>query len=332
MRQDARTPVFGENFAAAAVERLFAPRFRRDAGSKQRFIALLLICLLFHAALVAFLFFKRDFDVPPAPEEAIPVEVIVEPPPEAMAEPPPLEEEPPKPEPKEKEQPAIDVKPAFDAPRAQNKETIERDAPDQETKAPRVAPPKEEAAPKPEEKQAPEDARDDANKADPDAAPQKSLEEKLDAETIEQAEPTPSPGDKQARKQTKPELKKGEAKSIAEQVASLTPLPNYELGSAAKPSPVSGGNAKTTYLSILYGMIMPNMHVPPGARAVRGTGKGIVVFYIDEMGNLTHQAVAQSSGAPELDAAAIAAIRRSAPFPAPPRGHPHGLQFTFAPK
>jgi protein TonB len=62
------------------------------------------------------------------------------------------------------------------------------------------------------------------------------------------------------------------------------------------------------------------------------SSKGVVAFYIDEMGNLTHQAVHQPSGAPDLDAAALNAVRRAAPFPPPPRGLPHSMLFSYATK
>lgn len=334
MRQDAQRANFSVT-AAAATMRLFAPASEGDRRARPRFALLVLLCLLLHAALLAYLLIARDLQPPLAPPEEIPVEVIVEPPPpppeQKQEESKPKEEQPPPPPPPPMEQQY--EKPATDAPRAENKEKIERDAPDKETKAPATAPPKEE----PEklelkkEKQAPEDAHDDANKPDASAAP-KSLEEKLDAETLENAEQTPKADDKQGRKQAKPEKNKGETRSIAEQVAALTPLPSYEFGSMAKPTPVSGGNAKATYLSILYGIIMPHMQAPARVRSLPAVGRGIVVFYIDEAGHLTHQAVARSSGAPELDMAAVNAIRSAAPFPAPPRGHPHALQFTYSPK
>jgi len=317
--------------ATTATQRLFAPLAEADPRARPRFALIVLACIVLHAILLAILLIVRDPGVLPPPAEEVAVEVVTEPPPpppEPQPQPEQKQKEPPPPPPQEQRY----EKEATDAPREANKETLERETPDKETRAPETAPPKDVQKPDlKKEKQAPEDAKDDAHKPDAAAAP-KSLEEKLEAETIENAEETPKNDDKQGRKQEKPEKNKGETRSISEQVAALSKLPDYEFGAIAKPSPVGGGNAKATYLSILYGIIMPRMRVPPHLRAMANAGRGVVVFYIDEAGHLVHQAVARSSGAPELDSAAIAAIRAAAPFPPPPPGHPRALQFTYSPK
>jgi protein TonB len=57
--------------------------------------------------------------------------------------------------------------------------------------------------------------------------------------------------------------------------------------------------------------------------------EGIVAFYVDENGNLTHQAIYRASGRADLDAAALNAVRRATPFPPPPPGDPHAIWFHF---
>ena len=176
------------------------------------------------------------------------------------------------------------------------------------------------------------DAENDEGKAKaPEETKETPLEDKSDAEIIERAEPIQKPQDKPNPNEKGPRRR---AKPTPSPISSRRwrRLPDYQLAAPPKPSPVGGGQAKTTYLTILYGLIMPHMHIPPRVRASQTMAKGVVAFYIDEMGNLTHQAVYKSSGAPELDAAALAAVRRAAPFPAPPRGLPHSMLFTYATK
>ena len=159
------------------------------------------------------------------------------------------------------------------------------------------------------------DGEDEDGKAKaPEETKDTPIEDKSDAEIIEKAAPDKQPQEKPDPNEKGP-VKKGEANSIADQLAALAPIPDYKLAAPRKFSPVGGGHAKTTYLTILYGLIMPHMRIPPRVRGSGAIGRGAVVFYIDEMGNLTHQAVHQPSGAPDLDAAALAAVRRAAPFP-----------------
>ena len=113
---------------------------------------------------------------------------------------------------------------------------------------------------------------------------------------------------------------------MPEALAAFKPLPDYEFGAAARKAPVAGGAAKATYLTILFGMVMPHMKIPPGAKPIQG---GMVSFGLDETGRLTFAGTKISSGSPELDRAAIAAIRAAAPFPAPPTGRSIGLTFTY---
>lgn len=326
---------FGATWASALVER------RRALARRPRFLAVLLLCLLLHLGLLAFLLWEdwRFARMAPPVAEEIPVEVINEPPPPKEEQKQPEEEKQPEPEKKEQQKPPPPPpqqeieKPAFDAPKAESKTKSEVNAPElKELKTPKNEPLKENIAPREDKPQGLKDAQDDEGEAKaPEQAKEKPLDDKTDAEIIERAPPLEKPEPKPEPKDQGPS-KKGEANSIADQLAALAPIPDYKLAAPPKPSPVGGGQAKTTYLTILYGLIMPHMHIPPQARASPFASKGIVAFYIDEMGNLTHQAVYKSSGAPDLDAAALQAVRRAAPFPPPPRGLPHSMLFTYATK
>lgn len=320
------------NLKADTAERLIAPPGAPTPARRSLVPAALSV--LFHVSVVAILLYEQSLmtSEPPRDEE-IPVEVIVEPPPPPPQEPPP-EPEPPQPQPKEKppQQKIVDdEKPAFDAPRAANRETVERESPDQETKSERAAPPNDQLASKPSPEKNPDPEQQAATSSEPRAALLRSEDDKPDAEIVDKAEPKQE--EKQEEKQGQVEVKASPEpkalKSIADQIASLEALPDYKLAGASKPAPVSGGTARTSYLSILFGMIVPHFHVPPNRRGKTAPNLGLVAFYIDEMGHLTHQVVYRSSGFSDLDAAALAAVRRAAPFPAPPRGHARTIVFQF---
>jgi len=304
---------------------------------RRRFAALLALAFLLHVALLGlFLLGSRNDGGEPTVAEEIPVEIVAELPPEPKLEPPPPLPPKREPPPKQKALPD-DMKPAFDAPRDANQETVEREAPDKATQAQRTAPPTKQAAEKP----APEKARVEEKAPDPSPrhAPEKVAEEKQDdkpdAEALAKAE-TKEPAkskDRQAKLdpvRTPPS--EGKRGSVADQLAALTPTPSYSVGSRAKAAPVAGGTENTTYLSILYGLIMRHWRDPAGGGFRALAAEGVVVFYVDETGNLTHQALYRASGRPDLDAAAAMAVRRAAPFPAPPRGMPRSIAFHYGTK
>jgi periplasmic protein TonB len=320
------------------LDRLLTPLASPAGRRRARFFLLLIVGVVAHAILIAIVLREDRLDAAAivAPTE-IPVEVIALPPkeeekPEAPPPPePPPAPPPPKPEPPPPpEKPPIDEKPATDAPRAPTKEQIERETPDEATRAPLRKPPTERMVPEPKDEKAPPvESGASAPAVDAQA---KTAEDKPDAEIVERADLAPQPAPLQEKAEAPSKAKpaqKPPVKSVAEQIASLEQLDNTLLASPSKPAPVSGGAAKTTYLTILYGMIMPHMHVPPSSRSA-GVAGGVVAFYLDEAGHLTHQAVIQSSGSSALDAAAVAAVKRAAPFPAPPRGYPHSILFSYS--
>ncbi len=330
------SPITTPVLRAESDERLDLPaRIQR-----RPFLFLFLACLLIHLSILAFLIVVDKISMPAInPEQEISVEVVTEPPPpppEQKAEqpPPPPEEKPPEPPPPEKKPPpeppkeklTLDEKPAFDAPRAENKEKLDREAPDNETRAQKLARPNDQTAPtpNPQVKQKPQQERAPQPAQEPEATePQE--EDKRDAEVIEQA---PKPGPKTDKKPTKPDRKAvvGEQqKSIADMVASLAPVPNFQLGGAAKTAPISGGTAKPTYLSTVLGYIKRQYHPTGAAR----TGDGIITFYVDPNGNLVHQALRQSSGSAALDQAALSALRRAGPFPPTPTATSLGLIWKY---
>jgi protein TonB len=71
------------------------------------------------------------------------------------------------------------------------------------------------------------------------------------------------------------------------------------------------------------------MHkMPPLPKETR-SARGRVTFGIQSNGRVFQETIAIPSGSPFLDAAALAAVRRSSPFPAPPKGTPVYMRFDY---
>ncbi|MGH6842911.1 MAG: energy transducer TonB, partial [Methylocella sp.] len=153
-----------------------------------------------------------------------------------------------------------------------------------------------------------------------------------EAEALDKAQPEPpaKPQKKAAPRDGKSRAAQGQKATVAQQLAALAQAPNYSLGAAAKSAPIGGGTAKASYESLLFGLITRQFRFPRDARARHLISVGQIGLFVDEMGNLTHQAVYRASGDPALDIAWLAAVRRAAPFLAPPRGLPHGFILQYS--
>ena len=108
----------------------------------------------------------------------------------------------------------------------------------------------------------------------------------------------------------------------------MEPLPDFKFEAPAQRMPFPGGNAQPTYLSMLYGMIMQHMFtqqidLPKEMLRVR------IAFAIGRDGRVFQEGIVKSSGMPELDRAALTAVRRAGPFPLPPGGGPIYLTFDY---
>ena len=333
---------------ADPAERLTEPQ-RRPAPA--RFGLILAACVAVHVLLVAILF-VMDFygSAEPTRSEEIPIEIVAQMPPEVAPEqkPEPVTKPLPPPRPDLVTPPIVKAKPppekaqlddvqvAHDAPVSGNDDKTHKGEPDQETKAPRVAPPPKVAIPepaqdKPEQEKA---ATKSEEKPAPPAAPsepQRVADDKPDAEALDKAQPEPPAKPQPKPKQQANKSSPGQGqKTVAQQLAALAPAPSYSFGSSAKSAPIGGGTEKASYESLLMGLINRQLHLPPEVRARHLISVGQIGLFVDELGNLTHQALYRASGDPVLDTAYLSAVRRAAPFPAPPRGLPHGfiLQYT----
>ncbi len=88
----------------------------------------------------------------------------------------------------------------------------------------------------------------------------------------------------------------------------------------------SAGDANRKYTSKLYGLIVPLIRVPQGAK-----GKPLKLeFVVDPRGRLVGSIVVKSSDVEAIDNAALVALRRAAPFPPPPSGKAIGLVLDYS--
>ena len=317
----------GSEFAAAPEDR---PLRRRLSSSLKQQASLFALVLLLHGGAVSGLVTLDWISRPLAlAGEEIPVEVVVEPPPPPAQEPPPQQqaEEPKPPEPQKEQQKqklTLDNKPAFDAPRAENKEQLEREAPDEATSGQRQARPDQQTAEKPEERPQKPQQEMQQDPGEKQGASDAAEEDKRDAEVIEHVAPRPT--EKRESMFGKPDPKAAigpTQKSASQLLASLEPTPHYRLSGAAKVAPISGGTATPTYFSVVLGYIMRKFH----GGGTRDTGS--IVFFVDPEGRLTHQALRKSSGSSGRDEEALAAVRRAQPFPPTPTGEAIGMVWVF---
>ncbi|MDB5597479.1 MAG: energy transducer TonB [Hyphomicrobiales bacterium] len=113
-----------------------------------------------------------------------------------------------------------------------------------------------------------------------------------------------------------------------QQYALMAPLPDFDFKAPAKRTQDTRGSADPGYLSTLYGRIMKEMRVPktpPSSRRIHGR----VVFGVLSSGRIIQEAIAIRSGVPELDAMALAAVRKGEPYARPPNGGPVYIVFDY---
>ena len=301
----------------ADVEERFAQRRRVPLWTRARFVALLLLVLLVHGAiLVAFL--VRDAKTPHqvASVEETPVEIVVEKPPEPPPPPPPPK--PPEPQPKPREE--IE-KPALSAPRAPNEEKVETEKTQPKTMLPKAPQPPSEgekqpkAAAAPPKEAAPDEAKEDAAKAPDDTKP--------DAEPLDKAKP------KTAKKTTTKQAKaapkrKQKTTDVLASLAGSSPLDTMSLAKPTPKSPVYGGTEDVRYLAIVEGMLVHKVSQLPRTAHWQDGGHVVIFFQLDPTGRVISKDFYAKSGYPEIDALAMRALIAAQPFPPPPHGLDRG--------
>ena len=312
--------------SAEPAERLDGPRSSSLTGVN-RWVALG-AALLLHVAILTPIWLQFDWAPRPAPpSEEIPVEIIVEQP----KPPPPAPQPQPSPEaalPK----PPIDLEPAHDAPRAATEDKTPHDGlephKNAETKAAPAEPQTGEKAASSDAAKPAEPTSDHQAEAKNDNGPEKASDDPLAlAEPPSMTAVAPEAQVKVATMigQPLPTWSKGT------QFSTFDPLPDVQFGDAAA-SPVGGGHAQTTYLTIVYGLIMKHLRMTDSVRAAAEQVVGAISFAVDGHGDILRRSVTKPSGVDALDAAALEAVREAAPYPTPPMGLPVGMKFTYGGK
>ena len=197
-------------------------------------------------------------------------------------------ESPPKPEALAEPQPAPKAEPKPEPP------------PQQEQKPPTPTPP---VPAQPEPAPTPQPAQTDQPAAGQAAAGIEVL-------------PPPSP-DPQADEPADPPTPPEEAVATAE--FRMAP-PTFR--TAAQPA--ASRETEDGYRNRIYDILRRGTRTPAG---IIGNFSVVVSFQVDRAGNLMSSSLLRSSGNPQIDAEALATVRRSAPFPKPPVG----ILLTFTP-
>jgi protein TonB len=311
----------GAPMRASTAERAEPARAPSSLVGINRWIALA-AALLLHGGILAALLIQFDWGqhaAPPAQE--IPVEIVVE-------QPKPPE---PQPQPSTAPPPPLDLKPAHDAPRAvsEEKTPLANDATTNGEKAPTPDAPQPGATPP-----ANEAAKAEASSPSPPAgAKDDGGEQQASDETPSFDAPAVAPADA-PDSQVKIATMVGQpfpTWSTGKQFSTFDPVPDVQFGAAAA-SPVGGGQAATTYLTIVYGLVMKHLRLTDTIKAQSQRIEGAINFSVDGHGDVIERSIAQPSGSNALDAAALEAVTESAPYPTPPMGLPIAMKFTYGGK
>lgn len=264
-----------------------ASRFDR----KRWIVTAMVGALLVHGGFATLFVLLLDWrEVPPAPEDVIPVEIVRSlPRPEPAPAPPPT---PPGPKPAEAPAPAAAPPPAFAAPppepmRAETQPKAEQPVnPDSPTPSPGQAEPR--PAP-PAEAPAVLAARDGTFTVTP-PAPASSVPTRLSRDAIAAA---------------------ALARALPMDVSGLP---------ASFRAVLSGGGTQPNldYRGTVYGRIQRSHRAMETARQRHLEGQVAVIFSVDEEGRAADLKVARSSGIPALDALGLDIVREAEPFPPPP--------------
>lgn len=295
---------------APPEERLLEELKPTPAATTRRFGLIVLGCLFAHLIVIAL--FVR-FETPPnlAPgEQEIPVEVIVEPQPPKEPAPAPDKEQP-------TSQAALDEKEATDAPRASAKK-------EKDVLGAAPQPAKEKAEPEPAEPARNPDKADPARNSEESARQPKN--DHTEGEPLKAAERRRPDAQEQTRAEKTPP--KPEEPVAAPKPPTSAAAPDNPLAAALGYSPVGGGDAKTTYLSTVYGLVAAHMDLTKVA-AGRPHKPGEIVFAIDFGGSLVGAKILKSTGLRDMDAAALAAVHAASPYPLPPTGSGITLSLKF---
>jgi protein TonB len=168
----------------------------------------------------------------------------------------------------------------------------------------------------------------DASPDKPSEIVKEKVEEKPEQKIEEEAPPEVQPASNPevaiqppAPKEVQPETPRQEPHPPAPTTTAPQAAP---VQTAAIPAAPAQGrspqrsSAIPSWTSEIVALLERNKRYPPAAQARREYGVAQVVFTLDRSGHVIDSRVLHSSGAPALDAEALALLQRAQPFPPPP--------------
>jgi protein TonB len=278
--------------------------------------AALAAILLVHAALIAFIVHRDSAErLQASPEQEIPIEVVAEVPPDPPKPPPQPQ---PEQEPEEKYE-----KPAYSAPRAPNETAANDKGVQRETDAPQAQSKAQDGSPVAANNAAP--APQVTSAALRGMAQERIADDK--AEPLDLASSTPDPNAGQAAAAAM--AQQTSTADLMRQLSGQPMLSSFSFAAKTTLAPLTGGNEDNRFMSNVFAKILSKKAYPKSAAARHASGTVMVSFIIDGEGGLVYQTISHSSGEPDLDAEALAAVKAAAPYPPPPPGAPRSLLATL---
>lgn len=148
------------------------------------------------------------------------------------------------------------------------------------------------------------------------------------------AKPPPAPDrTRQARERERErQREKAERRRKKEAARKASRAGSRVQGAAGARSGGRGGARAASAGSVRsYGLVVRARILANRPGGTGGHGRAVISFGLSPSGGLRYASVARSSGNRNLDARALRAVRRSAPFPRPPQGATMGqLRFSIA--
>lgn len=152
------------------------------------------------------------------------------------------------------------------------------------------------------------------------AVPTASEVEPVSAQPVD-AKSVPVKPTKTERKKTPKKIKKRAAR---------TPPGNNRRGAAGQQRGGKKGTSRASSGAILSYAARVRARIVGNRPGAAGTGRVVVSFGLSSTGGLRFARIARSSGSSSVDRAALSAVRRSSPFPRPPKGASSGqLRFSI---
>jgi periplasmic protein TonB len=129
-----------------------------------------------------------------------------------------------------------------------------------------------------------------------------------------------------ARRAAEREARRGAAQAFVARGATARP---GRAGSASVASASAGSAAASAYRGQVIAHLTRFKRYPESARSRGAEGTPTVAFSLDGGGRVTGAGLSRSSGERDIDAEAVAMVRRAAPFPAPPPGAPRSFSASI---